>query len=276
MGPISINLITEPLANSFFIRGIIAAILVMIGGAVMGFGVITKRYAYLGQGVSQSMLAGVALGAVLGTGSTISAFIAAIIAATIISKLSKVKALGADTSVAIIASAAMSIGVIIISSDRSRNVNLNNILFGNVLGVSKTDLLILTLSVVTASSFNIINGRRLALACMSPSVAQAHGVNVRRIELQRLLMLSLVTAASVQIVGVTLVVAALVIPAATASLLTRTLGSAHLLAAIIATLIAIFGLYLSYWFDLASGPSVVITGTIIYTLAHFLKPSANR
>ena len=264
MSALSTSFITDPLTNSFFVRGIIAAVLVMAGGGILGFGVITRRYAYLGQGVSQSMLAGVALGTIVGVGSTIAAFIAAVTAAGLISRLGRVRGLGADASVAIVASAAMSVGVTVISADRSRAVNLNNLLFGNVLGVTWSEVAILGTAVVTASTFTLVQGRRLALASISPSVAQAHGINVRRLELMRLVTLSLVTAASVQIVGVTLVVAALVIPAAIASLFARTLGASHLVATWSGVLIAILGLYLSFWFDVASGPAVVMTGTALY------------
>jgi ABC-type Mn2+/Zn2+ transport system permease subunit len=254
----------EPLASGFFVRGLAAAVLVMIGGAALGFGVLTRRYAYLGQGVSQSMLAGIAVGATVGAGATISAFAAAVVAAALISLLGRVRGLGPDAAVAVVASAAMSVGVAIISADRTRAVNLNNLLFGNVLGVTWNEVVILSVAVVAASTFTFTQGRRLALASIAPSVALAHGVNVRRIEMYRLVTLALVTAAAVQIVGVTLVVAALVLPAATAAVFTRTLGTAHTAAVACGVVVAVAGLYLSYWRDLASGPSVVIAGTVLY------------
>lgn len=261
------SIITDPLATSFFIRGLVAAVVVMVGGAVLGFGVLTRRYAYLGQGVSQSMLAGVAIGTITGVSATISAFLAAIMAAALISLLGRVRGLGADAAVALIASAAMSIGVAVISADRSRAVNLNTLLFGNVLGVTWNEVAILGSSVLAATAFSVGQGRRLALAAISPQVALAHGVDVRRLEMYRLVTMSLVTAASVQIVGVTLVVAALVLPAATAALITRTLGVAHLAAVCVAVTVAVAGLYVSYWYDIASGPAIVITGTALYALA---------
>lgn len=264
MSNILISLFIEPLSNTFFIRGMISAIFVMIGGAILGFGVITRRYSYLGQGVSQSMLAGVAVGSLVGASPTLSAFFAAIIAAILISQLGGVRGLGSDASVAIVASSAMSVGVIIISADRSRAVNLNNLLFGNILGVNWIEVVILGTSILVAIVFTLVQSRRLALCAISPVVAEAHGINVKRLEIIRLITLSLVTAAAVQIVGVTLVVAALVIPTAAASLMTRTLGSLHVLSSIFAVVLGVLGLYISYWFNLASGPSVVVTGTVLY------------
>jgi ABC-type Mn2+/Zn2+ transport system permease subunit len=263
------TLVTEPLQTGFFVRGLFAAVLVTVAGAMLGFGVLTRRHAYLGQGVSQSMVAGVALGSFAGISPTVAAFLAALVAAALISRLGGVAGLGADAAVAVVASASMSIGVAVISSDRSRALNLNNLLFGNVLGVTWNELVLLAVAVVAASIFTLTQARRLALAAICAPVASAHGIAVRRLELQRLVTLSLITAAAVQIVGVTLVVAALVVPAAAAALFTRTLGGAHLLAALFSVIVAVFGLYLSYWYDLASGPSVVLTATALYTVALF-------
>lgn len=256
----------EPLQAGFFVRGIVAAVLVMVGGAVLGFGVLTRRSAYLGQGVSQSMLAGVAAGATLGASPTLSAFAGALIAAVLISSLSKVKGLGPEAAVAIVSSAALSAGVALISADRTRAVNLNNLLFGNVLGVTWTEIITLTFAVTGACVFSVWHGRRLALSAIAPSVAVAHGVNVRRLELARVVTLAMITAAAVQVVGVTLVVAALVLPAGVGAALTRTLGGAHLVAVGTAVITGVLGLYVSYWYDLASGPAVVLVGTLLYLL----------
>lgn len=267
--------VSDPLQLSFFVRALVAAVLVMAGGSVLGFGVLTRRYAYLGQGVSQSMLGGVAIGAGVGVGANVSAFVGAVTAAALIGLLGRVRGLGADAAVAVVASAALSVGVAVISADRSRAVNLNNLLFGNVLGVSWSEVALLAVAVGAAAVFSVTNGRRLALASLAPAVAVAHGVNVRRLELARLVTLALVTAASVQVVGVTLVVAALVLPAATAAAITRTLGGAHVAAAAAGVTSGVAGLYLSYWYDIPSGPAVVLTGTGLY-LAVLAATSPSR
>jgi ABC-type Mn2+/Zn2+ transport system permease subunit len=259
--------LTEPYQFGFFVRGLITAVLVLIGGAMLGFGVLTRRTAYFGQGVSQAMLAGVALGASFSLGSTVSAFAAALVAAALITLLARTGRIGTDAAIAVVSSALFSIGVVVISSDRSRAVNLTNLLFGNVLGVTWSELAVLAVAVAGASCFSIYHGRQLALAAIAPQVAAAHGVPVRRLELLRQLTLALVTAASVQVVGVTLVVAALVLPAAVGTVLTRTLGGAHVVAVTAACITGVAGLYVSYWFDLASGPAVVLTGTTLYLAA---------
>jgi ABC-type Mn2+/Zn2+ transport system permease subunit len=259
--------LTEPYQLGFFVRGLITAVLVLIGGAMLGFGVLTRRTAYFGQGVSQAMLAGVALGASFSLGSTVSAFASALVAAALITLLARTGRIGTDAAIAVVSSAMFSGGVVVISSDRSRAVNLSNLLFGNVLGVTWTELAVLAVAVAGASLFSIRHGRQLALAAIAPQVATAHGVPLRRLELFRQLTLALVTAASVQVVGVTLVVAALVLPAAVGTVLTRTLGGAHVVAVTAACITGVAGLYVSYWFDLASGPAVVLTGTTLYLAA---------
>jgi ABC-type Mn2+/Zn2+ transport system permease subunit len=259
--------LTEPFQLGFFVRGLITAVLVLIGGAMLGFGVLTRRTAYFGQGVSQAMLAGVALGASFSLGSTVSAFASALVAAALITLLARTGRIGTDAAIAVVSSAMFSGGVVVISSDRSRAVNLSNLLFGNVLGVTWTELAVLAVAVAGASLFSIRHGRQLALAAIAPQVATAHGVPLHRLELFRQLTLALVTAASVQVVGVTLVVAALVLPAAVGTVLTRTLGGAHVVAVTAACITGVAGLYVSYWFDLASGPAVVLTGTTLYLVA---------
>lgn len=263
--------ITEPLQHGFFVRALIAAVLVLAGASMLGFGILSRRYAYLGQGVSQSMLTGIAIGAFAGVNSTVAAFVAAVAAAALINRLGAVKGLGSDAAVAVVASAGLSLGVALISADRTRAVNLTNLLFGNVLGVTWPEVFTLAFAVTLAVVFSVIFGRRLALSALAPQVAAAHGVNVARLEMFRLVVIALVTSASVQVVGVTLVVAALVIPAATAALITSTLGAAHVAAGAIGAFTAVFGLFLSYWFDISSGPAVVLTGTGIYLGALLLR-----
>jgi ABC-type Mn2+/Zn2+ transport system permease subunit len=271
-----LRFVTDPLELGFFVRGLIAAVFVMLGGALLGFGVLTRRSAFLGQGVSQSMLAGVALGAVFGIGSTLSAFAGAVLAAILIGSLSRVRGIGQEGAIAVVASAALSLGVAVVSADRTRSVNLTNLLFGNVLGVAWADIVMLAVAVGAAAVFSLGNGRRLALAAMTPQVAQAHGVDVRRLELARMTTLALVTAAAVQVVGVTLVVAALVLPAAMAAVTARTLGAAHSIAVGWGTVTAVLGLYVSYYFDLASGPAVVLTGTALYLLTLWIGRLTRR
>lgn len=239
----------------------------MVAGAVLGFGILTRRAAYFGQGISQSMLAGVAFGALIGVGVTVSAFAGAVLAAVLITVLGRVRGLGPEAAVAIVASAALSLGVAVVSADRSRAVNLTNVLFGNVLGVTVDELVVLGFAVVAAVLFSVLNGRRLALSAAAPQVALAHGVAVNRIEFARTLVLALVTAASVQVVGITLVVAALVLPAAAAAVLTRSLGGFHLVAVVAAAVTAVVGLYVSYWVNIPSGPAVVLSGTGLYIIA---------
>jgi manganese/iron transport system permease protein len=267
--------LTEPFQHSFYIRAVLASFLVLVAASILGFGILTKKFSYLGQGVSQSMLAGIAIGTFAGSNATLSAFVAAIISAVLIANLGRVRGLGADAAVAIVASTGLSLGVALISADRSRSVNLTNLLFGNVLGVTWPEVVALAAAATVATTFSVYNGRKLALSALSSDVATAHGIAVKNLEMQRLVVISLVTSASVQVVGVTLVVAALVIPAATAALVTSTVGGAHTAATAVGAFTALAGLYISYWFDVASGPAVVLTSAVLYTIALLSRFSSN-
>jgi ABC-type Mn2+/Zn2+ transport system permease subunit len=259
--------VTEPLKLRFFQFGLLAAILAMAAGAAVGFPVVMKREAYFGQGVGQAMIAGVAVGAFLDLPAAPSAFLGAAVAAVLITLLGRRRLVGSDTAIAVVASTAFALGVAVISSDRERGINVSNVLFGNVLGVTGGDVLTLLVATVVAWLFTWWAGRRLALSAAVPQVAAAHGVPVARLEFLRTLVLALVTATTVQVVGVTLVVVALVFPAATASLLARTLASTQVTALLTGVLTGAVGMYISYWTDIASGPAIVLTAAGALILA---------
>jgi ABC-type Mn2+/Zn2+ transport system permease subunit len=259
--------ITEPLQLRFFQLGLLAAVLTMVAGAGVGFTVVMRREAYFGQGLGQAMIAGVAIGAFLNLPAAPSAFLGAVVAAALIALMSRGRLVGSDTAITVVASTAFALGVAVISSDRDRGVNVSNVLFGNVLGVTGSDIVTLAAAGGIAWGFSWSTARRLALSAAAPQVANAHGVPVARLELLRTLVLALVTAAAVQVVGVTLVVVALVFPAATASLLARTVASVQALSLGIGAVTGAVGMYVSYWNDLASGPAIVLTAATGFVFA---------
>lgn len=274
-----VGVLTDPLALRFFVFGLLASALALLAGAAAGFGVVLRGESYLGQGIGQAMIAGVAVGSLLGAGVTPAAFAGAALAAICITLISRSKLLRVDTVIAVVSSTSFSLGVAVISSNRSSSVNITNVLFGNVLGVGGTDVLLLGLVALLAWGFAVFTTRRLTLAACAPSVAVAHRAGSARLGAARVLVLAVVVAASVQVVGVTLVVVALVFPAATASLTTRTLFASHLVAAVVACCAALIGMYVSYWADIASGPAIVRTATVLLlaaALLSMLRPTSTR
>lgn len=261
------SFIVDPLTLHFFQLGVLASLLVMLAGAGVGFSITLQREAYMGHGLGQAMLAGVAIGALYDLPISIAAIIGSIIAAGTIKLMSRLTLVSADTAIAVVSSTAFATGVAVVSANRERGTNITNILFGNVLGVSPSDIVIITVAAVSSWMFAWSSARRYIATAGSRRVAVAHGIPVARLEILRTATVAIVVATSVQVVGVSLAVVSLVFPAAIASAVSRTVAGIHAVAAASAALIAVVGMYISYWFDLASGPAVVLTATATWVLA---------
>ncbi len=257
----------EPLYLPFFQLGLFAAVLTMIAGSGMGFTIVMRREAYLGHGVGQAMIAGVAIGAFFDLPAAVSALTGSLVSAALIAALGRLRGLTSDTAIAMVSSCAFALGVAIISSDRERGINVSNVLFGNVLGVTKLDVAVLAAAALMSWIFALATTRKLALSAGAPRVAVAHGVYIKRAEIARTIVLAGITAASVQIVGVTLVVVALTLPAAAASFVARTISGIHTVSLVLAVMIGAVGMYISYWYDIASGPAIVLTAGVAFVAA---------
>lgn len=262
-----VDRIVEPLGLGFFVNGLFAAILAFAACAMFGLPVLLRQEAYLAQGVGQSMVAGAALAAWIGFASTPMAFVSAVCAALLVGLVSKRAFVSASSATAIVSCAMLAIGVALISADRERSVNVSNVLFGNVLGVSSGDLMLLTISTAVSALFVGLFGRRMFLGASSAMVASVHGERGRFLEQVRLVLLALVVATSVQVVGVSLVVSALVFPVLIVAPYVRSLRAMLLLPPLVGALIGAVGMYVSYYVDLPSGPAMVLTATAAFALA---------
>jgi manganese/iron transport system permease protein len=267
------NLLLDPLGYAFFPRALLASILVMILGALTGPGVRARRQVYLGQGVSQSMLVGVAAAAVGGASGVLAAALSACMAAACITLLSR--RLETEVAIATVAGLLLSLGVTVLSVRRDRAVNVSNLLFGNVLGVSWGDVVALAGVVVLTGGFFVLSARRLALLGVSREVARAHGMRVGALEAAQTVAVAVSVAAFVQVAGTLLAVSALVLPTAVAHVLCRSVRGVHIIGAAVAVGAATIGLYASYWWDIPSGPAITITATLIL-LAVLALPRRGR
>jgi len=264
-----VNLVLEPLGYGFFPRALLAAVLVLVLGALAGPGVLARRQVYLGQGVSQAMLLGVALVAASGTSSplltSVAASAAALLSAAVVSLLQR--RLESETAIAVTGSAMLALGVSVLSMRRDRAVNVSNLLFGNVLGVTWGDVLVLAVTSCVAGGFFLAAARPLALLGVSRDVAIAHGLPVRRLEIGQTVVVAASVAAFVQVAGTILAVVALVLPASIAQLRARSLARIHMVAALAALCAAVVGIYVSYWSDVPSGPAIALVLTVLLGVA---------
>mgnify|MGYP000228348152 FL=1 len=264
--------IVAPLAYGFMQRGMLAAVLVGILCAIVGCYVVLRSMAFLGDALAHAVLPGVAIAYLMGANLLIGALAAAVVVALLISLFSRQGTIKEDTAIGIVFAAALALGVALISSVRTYAVDLTHIMFGNVLGVSPTDVWLIAgigaAVLLTVLAFY----RQFLVIAFDPVLAATQRLPVERLRMLLLLLIALTIVVSLQTVGVGLVAAMLVTPGATAYLLTRRLPTMMMVAALIGAVASISGLYLSYYVNIASGAAVVLVATALFTVVFLFAP----
>ncbi|MFO7624089.1 MAG: metal ABC transporter permease [Anaerolineales bacterium] len=262
----------DPLTYGFMQRGLMASLIVGILCSVIGCYVVLRSMAFLGDALAHAILPGVAIAYLLGGNLLIGALIAAILVALGIGFFSNQGALREDTAIGILFAAALSLGVVLISSIKTYAVDLTHILFGNILGVSVADLWLTgILSLVVLGTIFLLYKEFLVIT-FDPVLAATMRLPAQLLRNLMLILLSFTVVVSLQTVGVGLVVAMLVTPGATAYLLTRRLPSMMLVSAGFGIISSLAGLYFSYYANVASGAAIVLTATAIFLLVFMIAP----
>lgn len=263
---------TNPLTYAFMQRGLLAALMVGVLCAVIGCYVVLRSMAFLGDAMAHAVLPGIAIAYLLSANLTAGALIAAIVVALGISLLTRQGAVKEDTAIGILFTAALALGVALISSIRTYAVDLSHILFGNVLGVSKGDLWLTAGVGLLVFTVMALSYRPFLLISFDPVLAATLRLRVEFFRTLLLVLLALTIVVSIQTVGVGLAAAMLVTPGATAYLLTRRLPSMMALSGLIGAVSSVIGLYASYYLNVASGAAVVLTATLFFLLAFLFAP----
>jgi ABC-type Mn2+/Zn2+ transport system permease subunit len=264
--------VITPLSYGFMQRGLAASVMVGVLCAVVGCYIILRSMAFLGDALAHGILPGVAVAYLLQGSLIIGALVAAVAVALGIGLLSRHGTIREDTAIGILFAASLSLGVLLISTIRTYAVDLTHILFGNVLGVSSADLwltaglgvLVLAVIALLYKEFLVISFDPVHAATLRLPATLLHNV--------LLVLLAFTIVVSLQTVGVGLVAAMLVTPSATAYLLTRRLPAMMALSAALGAFASIAGLYLSFYFNVASGAAVVLTATGIFLLVFLFAP----
>ncbi len=256
-------------------RGIIAAVLVGIVCAVVGTYVVLRGMAFFGDALAHTILPGIALGYLISGAGRESLFWwalgTAVVAALGIGAISKNSEIKEDTAIGIIFAGMFALGIALISTVRSYAVDLSHFLFGDVLSVSSQSLWLILIfgGLVLLCIFAFY--KEFMTLSFDPILAATLRLPVGVLNNLLLALIAVTVAVSLQTVGVALMVAMLVTPAATAYLLTRRLSRMMVLAAAIASLAGIIGLYLSYYLSIASGAAIVLTATFFFVIAFVWK-----
>ncbi len=265
-----LDFLFEPLQYAFMVRGLIAAIGVGIVSAVVGTYVVLRGMAFFGDALAHSILPGVAVGYLVGGGAREPLFwwalVAAILSAFGIGTISRNTKIKEDTAIGIIFAGTFALGVALISTVRSYTVDLAHFLFGDVLGVRESDLWLIAIFGGLTILLILAFYKEFLVLSFDPIFATTLRLPVRLLEFLLLVLIAITIVVSLQTVGVALMVAMLVTPAATAYLLTKRLPIMMALAATFASISGVIGLYISYYWSIASGSAIVLVCTALFGL----------
>jgi len=264
-----ITFFSEPLNYAFIQRGLLALILVGGISAVVGSFVVVRGMSFFGDALAHTVLPGVALsytatGGTIGSNLFVGGLGAGVLSALVIAYLTRQERLKEDTAVALVFVTMFALGIAIISTQNAYNVDLTHILFGSINGISSSDLQIMALMGALVLLIILIFYKQFLIVSFDLSLAYTLKLPVEFLRVLLLILIAVTIVASLQAVGIALMLALLITPAATARLLVHRLHTMILVAAIVGISSGIAGFYLSYYLDIPSGASIVLMMSSIF------------
>lgn len=266
------NLILVPLELRYFQFALVASALVGTVCAIVGTYVVLRGVAFIGDAIAHAGFPGVVVAYILGWPLYVGATIAAVGTALAIGIVTRRAGIRQDTAIGVLFAGTFAFGVFLFSSIQGYVADLFSFLFGNVLAISRTDLVALTVLGLGVIAIVALLWKELLYATFDPLGAAAAGIRVDRLELLFLTLVGVTIVVSLQAVGIILVVAMLVTPAATAQLVTVRFTRLMIAAALIGVASAVLGLYISFWLDVASGATIVLVQTAWFAVTLLLGP----
>jgi len=262
------NVFIEPFLNNEFLRYALAAgILVAITCAVAGTFVVLRGLAFVGDALAHGVLPGIATALLLGVSGIVGAAVGAVAMMGGVSLVTRRFRLSGDTAIGLLFVGMLALGVIITSRSDAFVGDLTRILFGELLGVSRSDLLLQLCALALVGLIAFVGRRPFLLLSVDEGLARTSGFSIRVFHNVMLTMVAITVVASFQTVGTLLVLGMLIAPAATGALFARRISSMMTIAAIVGTLSTYIGLLLSYHFDIAAGATIVFSAVMFFALA---------
>lgn len=263
--------IHELMEFAFLQRALVTSVVIGIVCGVIGCFIVLRSLALMGDAISHAVLPGVAISYMMGINFFYGAVVFGIMAALGIGFVNQNSKIKSDSSIGIVFSAFLALGVLLVTKAQS-SIDLTSILFGNVLTVKEQDRTLTFIVAAIVLVVVIIFYKEFLLSTFDPTMAAASGLPTKFIHYIIMVLLTLVTVASLQTVGVILVVSLLITPASTAYLLTKRLSTMIVVSAFIGAISSIIGLFFSFTFNLPSGVVIVLVITVIFIITFFLAP----
>ncbi|GAA1171167.1 metal ABC transporter permease [Nesterenkonia xinjiangensis] len=265
------ELLLGPLEFGFMQNALLVSVVAAGVCGLLSSWLVLMGWSLMGEAVAHSILPGIVLAYIFGVPMAVGAFVFGMLAVALIGGISTSSTLKHDTVIGVVFTSLFALGLVLISRTPSQT-HLQHILFGNVLGTSRTDLYqVLVLGALTAAVL-LIKRRDFTLLAFDRTFAHTIGLSTAGLSAVLLMLLALTTVTALQTLGIILVVAMLVIPGATALLVTRTFGPMLAVASSSAVASAVVGVYASYWLDIATGGTIVLVQAAQFTAAYLFAP----
>ena len=268
----SLDWLLDPLQYQLIQRALLAATMTGIVCAVLGAYIVLRGMAFLGDALAHTILPGVVVAYLLGWPLAVGALVMGVLTALGIGFLTDQGMVKEDTAIGIIFAGSFALGVALLSTAGNYSVDLTHFLFGNLLGVSTSDLWVTLLLGGVVLAVIALFYKEFLVISFDMTLAQTLRLPTTFLRYLLLVLLAVTIVVSLQVVGIALILAMLITPAATASLLTNRLLPLMAYAAAIGAFSGVTGVYVSYHLDVASGPAVVLVATAIFLLVFLLAP----
>jgi manganese/iron transport system permease protein/iron/zinc/copper transport system permease protein len=262
--------ILAPYDFAFFQRGMVAATLAGALCGVLGVFVVLRGMSYIGHGLSHAVFGGAAASAVMSINFFVGAGIWGIVSGVLIGRIARQKILGADAAIGIVTTASFAGGIALLNRYGQARKSIEAVLFGSVLGVSWVDIIAITSVAVAVFLVVLLAYRKLLYATFDPQVAAVSGERVAFIEVMLMVMLSVTILVTMRVIGTLLISALLVIPAATARMITNSFARMLMLSPVFGAVSCLVGMNLSYHLDTSAGATIILVSAAGFTATYML------
>lgn len=267
----------EPLRDyEFFRNAVLAGALSGALCGMVGVYVVLRRMSYIGHGLSHAIFGGAVASYVLQVNFFLGAGLWGVVAALLINVVARRRQIGADAAIGIVTTASFALGVALISTVHRFTVNFDAALFGNILGVTRTDLVVLATVAVAVAGVVFLRYRQLLFLTFDPAVAAEFGVNARRLDALFAVLLAATVVSTMRVLGVTLIAAMVVTPPISARLLTDSFGRMLGISTVVGALCGLGGMYASFYLGAASGATIVLVASGLFTVLYVATAVAGR
>jgi ABC-type Mn2+/Zn2+ transport system permease subunit len=270
------DILLEPFEFAFFRNGMAVATLAGALCGLVGVYVVLRGMSYIGHGLSHAIVGGAVASFLTNVNFFLGAGTWGVVSALLVTRVARRRSIGADAAIGVVTTASFALGLALISATTGFVPNFDNILFGNVLAVTGQDLVVVSVVSVIAVAFVFLLYRPLLFTTFDVEVAEASGVRTWWIDDAFSVILAATIVATMQILGVLLVAAALVVPAVVARMLTDSFARMLVLSVVIGAVSGFAGMYVSWYLDVSSGASIVLVSSALFVVVYAISGARNR